>query len=147
MDFRQECTRIARTASAEFVTLDDGTMKLETVVAERKSILSRKKLTYVCRIRVDDRTRAIRFFEKLTEVGFGLSAGGTDDGLSPGLAIKREVSVVSGKERRGILREWSRLWGSDYAYRFDPGKFRDMLRQAATDAGYAFEVTLLEKSV
>lgn len=147
MDLRQEYIRIARTASAEFVTQGDGTMTLEAVVAERKSILSRRKLTYACRIRMDDRMKAVRFFERLTEVGFGLSAGGTGDSMSSGLSIKREVSAVSSRERRGTIQEWSRLWGSEYAYTFEPGRFRDMLRRAATDAGYAFEVTLVEKSV
>jgi hypothetical protein len=147
MDLRQKYAELARTISAELVTQGNGTISLKAVVAERHSVLSRKRLVYVCRMRVDERTNVVRFFEMLKEVEFGLSAGGADGGMSPGLGFKREASALSGKERRGTIEEWSRLLGSDYTYRFDPGEFRDMLRQAAAGAGYSFEVTLVEKSV
>jgi hypothetical protein len=147
MDLRQEYAELARTISAELVMQSNGTMSLEAVAAERRSILSRKRLVYVCRVRVNERTHVVRFFEMLKEVELGLSVGGVDGGMSPGLGFKREVFALSGKERRGTIEERSRLLGSDYTYRFDPEKFRDMLRQAATGAGYSFEVTLVEKSV
>jgi hypothetical protein len=57
------------------------------------------------------------------------------------------VLLLSGKERRGTIEERSTLWGGDDTYRFDPARFRDTLEQAAMDAGYSFEVTLVGKSV
>jgi len=51
------------------------------------------------------------------------------------------------KAQRGTIEERSALWGGDYTYRFDPARFRDMLEQVTMDAGYSFEVTLVEKSV
>jgi hypothetical protein len=57
------------------------------------------------------------------------------------------VLLLSGKERQGTIEERSTLWGGDYTYRFDPSRFRETLEQAAMDAGYSFEVTLVGKSV
>ena len=123
----------------------DGSLRLESVLAERKKFLSRRKLTYVCRLRVDDSARQVRFFEMLKESGFGLGAGAGDVG--PGVGFKKEVSAASGNARSATIEEQSRLFGKDYRYRFDLGRLREAFRRAAEQAGYTFEITLKEKSV
>ena len=53
----------------------DGSLKGEAVLAERKAFLSKKKLTYKCKARVDDASRTVRFWEMLVEKGSGVSSG------------------------------------------------------------------------
>ncbi len=60
----------------------DGSLTTEAMLAERKVFLSKKKLTYKCKVRADDGARTVRFWEMLVEKGSGISSG-TDD-ISPG---------------------------------------------------------------
>jgi hypothetical protein len=123
----------------------DGTLELETVVAERKAFLSKRKLTYRCRLRVDDQARRVRFFEILVEKGSGISSGEGD--MAAGFGFKKETYKVGGATREGTIEEQSRLFGKDYDYRFEFGAVRKDAERAAAEAGYAFEVVLREKSL
>ena len=122
-----------------------GRLELEAVVAERKAFLSKRKLTYRCRLRVDDTARKVTYYEILLEKGSGLSSGEGD--AAPGFGFKKESYSVGGKSREGTIEEQSRLFGKDYAYRFDFAAVRREVERMAADAGYAFEVVLREKSV
>jgi hypothetical protein len=146
MDLLSALRDRVKAKAGELVPQKDGSLKMEKVVAERKSFLSKKKLTYTCRLRVDEAARQVRFFEMLKESGFGVSAGGGDD-TSPGFGFKKETYGISAKGRSGSIEEQSRLFGKDYAYRFDFGAFREALREEAEGAGYAFEIKLMEKAV
>lgn len=145
MKLQQSITEIANNLVGALAPQKDGSLKLEAVVAERKKFLSRKKLTYICRLRVDDAARQVRFFEMLKESGFGLGAGGDDS--APGVGFKKEVTASSGKARTATIEEQSRLFGEDYRYTFDLGRLREAVRRAAAEAGYGFEITLMEKAV
>jgi hypothetical protein len=147
MELQQALHEIGKTLPAELVPQKDGSLKLEAVVAERKSFLSKKKLTYTCRMRVDGPGKQLRFFEMLKESGFGLSGGGTDEDGAPGFGFKKEVYKTAGAERNGSIEEQSRLFGKDYCFRFDFGRFRESVRQASEAAGFAFEVKWTEKAV
>jgi hypothetical protein len=127
----------------------DGTLAMDATLAERKAFLSKKKLTYKCRARVDDGARTVRFWEMLIEKGSGVSSGSTgfDGDMSPGFGFKKETYKTGGKEREGTIEEASRLFGKDYTYSWDYGALRNALRAAAEAEGYAFEVVLREKSV
>jgi hypothetical protein len=146
MELRKALADIGRSLTAELVPQKDGSLKLEAVVAERKSFLSKRKLTYICRLRVDDPARQVRFFEMLKESGFGVGGGGDVDG-GAGFGVKKEVYSSSGRVSRANLTEQSTLFGKDYSYKLDFGKFREAVRQACVAAGYAFEVKLSEKAV
>ncbi len=124
---------------ARFEPRPDGTLALEATLAERKTLLSRQKLVYRARVRVDDERREVRFWELLKETGAGL-VGGFD-------LIKAEVTGVRGKERSGTLEERSRYFGKRYDYRFDYAAVRRAVEEAAREAGYAFELVLLERSL
>ena len=147
MDLRQTITELGKGVPGHFEAQTDGSARMEAVIAERKAFLSRKKLTYICRFRVDEAAKEVRFFEMLKESGFGLSSGGGDEGMSAGFGFKKETYNTFGKERTGTIEEQSRLFGKDYAYTFDFGPFREAARKAAEGAGYRFEVVLLERSV
>jgi hypothetical protein len=122
-----------------------GTLELETVVAERKAFLSKRKLTYRCKLRVDDEARRVTFFEILLEKGSGVSSGDSD--MAPGFSFKKESFKVGGASREGTIEEQSRLFGKDFDYQFEFGAVRKDAERAAIEAGYAFQVVLREKSL
>ena len=123
----------------------DGSLTMEALLAERKVFLSKKKLTYKCKARVDDGVRTVRFWEMLVEKGSGISSGADD--ISPGFGFKKEIYKTSGKERSGSIDEASRLLGKDYSYQWDYGAVRRALRAVAEAQGYGFETVLLARSV
>ena len=146
MELQQTLSEIGETLPPGFARQTDGSLKLEAVVAERRSLLSKKKVTYICRMRVDETAKQVRFFEMLKESGFGVSGGGTGDDLGPGFGFKREVYGSSGKKRSASVEEQSRRFGKDYSFTYDLGKFREAVRQASEAAGFSFEVKLSEKA-
>jgi hypothetical protein len=74
-----------------------GVHEFSLTIAERKGFLTRKRLTYAAKFRIDDGAGEIRFSEMLKESGSGISAGGgLDDGGSPGFGFKKEVYKSGG---------------------------------------------------
>ena len=130
---------------APFARRKDGSLEMSATIAERKAILSKKRLTYRCRLRVDDGAQTVRFYEILVEKGSGLSSG--PDDISPGFGFKKESYKVGGKSREGSIEEQSSLFGKDYSYDWDYATVRRVVAAAAAEAGYRLEVVLREKSV
>lgn len=122
----------------------DGSLAMETLVAERKAFLSKRKLTYKCRLRVDDVARSVTFWEMLVEKGSGVSGG---DDMAPGFGFKKETYSTKGKELSGSIEEASSLFGKDFDYNWDYTVVRNMVRGAAEAAGYSLNVVLNPKSV
>ena len=93
-----------------------GIWSFSAIIAERKAFLSRKKLTYTLKLRIDDDDKVVRFSEMLTESGSGLSSGGDlDSGMSSGFGFKTEsYNTFGGKppgdNRRTIHAVWQRLF-------------------------------------
>jgi hypothetical protein len=123
----------------------DGSLKGEAVLAERKAFLSKKKITYTCKARVDDASRTVRFWEMLVEKGSGMSSGMDDVG--PGIGFSAGTYKTGGKERSGTIEEASNLFGKDFDYQWDYAAVRTALQQVATAAGYGWETVLNPKSV
>jgi hypothetical protein len=114
----------------------DG-FSLKMVIAERKTFLSRKKLVYQARIRIDEARREVILSERLLETGFGLAGGSDDWGSSPGLGFKKETYRIGGDgQRTGGIEEQSRLFGKKYAYCFEFDSWRGKIRQAVETAGF-----------
>jgi len=121
-----------------------GLWTFSSMIAERKAFLSKKKLTYLLRFRVDDATRVIRFSEMLSEAGSGFSAGGDlDGGVSTGFGVKTETYNTFKGPRQGTIEEQSRLFGKDYSYTFDYSEIRERVRTVAEQNGYTFEYQVL----
>jgi hypothetical protein len=113
--------------------------RLEAVLAERKAFLSRKKLVYQARVRIDETARQVTLSERLRESGLGMGSGGDLDS-SPGIGFKKETYRVGlDGVRSGTVEEQSRLLGKPYAYRFEFGPWREKIKQAVEGAG--FELT------
>lgn len=140
MLLKEKFLEVSKSFSAEFKEQRDGSLVLRFIVAERKVFLSKKKLTYRCKVRISDEKKEVTFFEMLSESSSGLSVGS-------GFEFKKETYGIKGKEREGGIEEASRLFGKDYKYSFDYKKIREAIKKETQDAGYSFSVKLLEKLV
>ena len=114
-----------------------GVYTLEFTVAERKVFLSKKKLTYSAKFRVDDANKEVRFTEMLKEASSGMSSG--DSEFSSGFGFKKETFKTGTGPREGIIEQQSELFGKQYTYTFDFKTVRTAIEAAATTAGYAFK--------
>ena len=113
---------------------------MKAVIAERKAFLSKKKLEYIAKFRIDDDTKTIRFSEMLKESGSGISSGGgIDSGMSPGFGFKKETYKTGAGPREGTIEEQSNLFGQQYDYRFDFKEIRGSIEKIAAANGYALE--------
>lgn len=115
-----------------------GAVTVEYVVAERKSFLSKKKLVYIAKYRIDEVKQEVRFTEMLKESGFGLT-GSDDFGSSPGFGFKKETYNTLSGAREGVIEEQSNLFGKTYNYRFDFKAIREAVEKKALEAGFAFK--------
>jgi hypothetical protein len=114
-----------------------GVYSVEFAVAERKAFLSKKKLSYSARFRIDEDKKELRFTEILTESGSGISSGADEPG--PGFGFKKETYKMGMGPREGSIEEQSRLFGAQYSYTFDFSKVRTFIENEAAKAGYAFK--------
>jgi len=114
-----------------------GVYTLEFTVAERKVLLSKKKLTYMAKFRMDDAKKELRFTELLKEASSGMSSGDSDFG--PGFGFKKETYKTGAGPREGSIQEQSELFGKQYTYSFDFKKVRAAIEAAAVKAGYSFK--------
>ncbi len=117
-----------------------GLYSVEFTVAERKAFLSKKKLTYSARFRIDEDKKELRFTEMLKESGSGAYSGGDDQ--SPGFGFKKETYKLGAGPRVGTIEEQSKLFGAQYSYAFDFSKVRAFIESETTKAGYAFTYQL-----
>lgn len=114
-----------------------GVYTLEFTVAERKVFLSKKKLTYSAKFRIDDAKKEVRFTEMLKEASSGMSSGDSDFG--PGFGFKKETYKTGTGPREGVIEQQSELFGKQYTYTFDFKTVRTAIEAAATAAGYALK--------
>jgi hypothetical protein len=110
-----------------------GVCSVEFTVAERKVFLSKKKLTYCAKFRVDEDNKELRFTEILKESGSGVSSG------DAGFGFKKERYKTGTGPREGSIEEQSTLFGAQYTYTFDFSKVRTFIEDEALKAGYAFK--------
>jgi hypothetical protein len=122
-----------------------GLWDFSSLIAERKAFLTRKRLTYSAKLRIDDDSKVVKFSELLTEEGSGFSAGGNydDDGISPGFGFKTETYNTFKGAREGNIEEQSNLFGKKYEYKFDYKEIRSKVAEAAKSAVYKFEYQIL----
>ena len=135
MALKDELTAYAKGIPAELKE-KKGVYTLEFTVAERKVLLSKKKLTYSAKFRIDDSKKELRFSEMLKEASSGMSSG---DDFGPGFGFKKESYKTGAGPREGSIVEQSELFGKQYSYSFDFKKVRSAIEAAADKAGYAFK--------
>ena len=122
-----------------------GIWEFSATIAERKAFLSKKKLIYSAKIRIDYDGKVVRFSEMLIEAGSGLSSGGGfDEGMSPGFGFKTESYNTLRGAREGSIEEQSNLFGKKFEYKFDYKEIRYKAQEAAKSADYRFEYQILQ---
>jgi hypothetical protein len=139
-----EIKRIAKEIPAELKE-KKGVYSLEFTIAERKVMLSKKKLTYSAKLRIDEGKKELRFTEMLKEAGSGFTSG--DGDISPGFGFKVETYKTGSGGREGNIKEQSVLFGKEYSYNYDYSKIRNALEKAATEAGYAFKYQITSQGL
>ena len=65
-----------------------GVYTFQMLVAERKTFLSKQRLEYIAKFRLDDALKEVKFTEMLKETASGLVSGGSVDDISPGFGFK-----------------------------------------------------------
>ena len=135
MALLDEIKRIAQQAGA---ILDEkkGVYTFRALVAERKAFLSKKRLEYIAKFRIDDTGKEIWFTEMLKESGSGLSAGGDMEDMSPGFGFRASVYKTGMGGREGTIEEQSNLFGKTYAYKFDFRAIKGQFESTAQSAKY-----------
>lgn len=134
---KEEIREVFSAVPAQF-SEKEGVTTVEYVVAERKSFLSKKKVTYIAKYRIVEDTREVRFTEMLKELGSGLSSGSFGDGPS-GFGFKKTTYRTGTGGRGGTIEERSNVLGSKYSYTFDFKATRAAVEKKVEDAGYAFK--------
>lgn len=126
-----------------------GLWELTKVVAERKAFLSKKKLTYHAKFRIDENAKKVVFSEYLAEKGSGLSSGGSDfdDGMSPGFGFKTTSYKSRPSGRSGTIEEQSTLFGKDYTYEFGYEVIRQKVEELAKASGFTFDYKVLPTGI
>ncbi len=147
MTLREKLIEVSREFPTRFEEQKDGTLKLESTIAERKVFLSKKTLMYRARLRVDDEKKQVRFFEMLKETGIGISSGGDIGDTGPGFGFKKETYKTTGKAREGSIEELSKLFGKDYKYSWDFSAIRKKVELETQNAAYWFSICLNEKQI
>ena len=118
-----------------------GLFSIDYIVAERKSWLNKKKLTYSAKFRLDEVKKELRFTEMLKEVESGFSSG-LDSDISMGSGFKTSNIKQGLGGREGIIKEQSDLFGKQYSYTFDLSSIRTQIEAEAIRAGYSFKYHL-----
>ena len=139
MAFIDDITGMAGSVGAELKE-KKGVYTFRLTVAERKALLSKKKLEYIARFRVDDAARELTFTEMLKETGSGVSGG--DDDMSPGFGFKAETYKTGAGPREGTITEQSDYFGKQFSYSYDWSAIRTWMEQAAAAAGYHFSYSI-----
>jgi hypothetical protein len=122
-----------------------GLWSFTATIAERKAFLSKKKLTYSAKIKVDEEAKTVHFSEMLIEAGSGFTSGGNDfdGGMSTGFGFKKESYNTMSGAREGTIEEQSNLFGKNFDYKFDYKKIRTDIESIAKKTDYKFEYQIL----
>lgn len=107
-----------------------GVYSLSYVVAERKTFLSKQKLSYEAKFRVDETGKSVKFTEMLREDSAGMQAGG-------GFQVET-YGTAKGGERGGGIEQQSDQFGKKYSFSFDFEAVRSKMEEMAKQAGYDF---------
>lgn len=120
-----------------------GLHEFKSTIAERKAFLSTKKLTYSCKVRIEEENRTVKFSEMLMEAGSGFTSGGFDDDMSTGFGFKTESYNTMNGGREGSIQEQSDLFGKKFEYKFDYKDIRSKVEEVVKSGGYKFEYQVL----
>ncbi len=84
-------------------------------------MLSKKKVEYSAKFKVDDGERVVRFFEMLKESGSGMSGGDSGD-FGGGWGVSKTTYKTGTGGIEGTLEAQGALLGKKFAFTFDYGR-------------------------
>lgn len=115
----------------------DTDITLESKVAEASWGTGKKKVEYSARMRADEASRTLYFFEVLKERGSGLNFGG----------FTAETYTIKGAKRSGSVKE-TIIGPNGIAmdYDWDYGRTREVIESICTRHGWRLKVVLRPKS-
>jgi len=146
-DIKKELIELGKNYPKNFVEIRNSIFLLDFIVAERKAFLRTDKLTYSCKLKIDNQKNEIIFFEILKERGAGFSAGASDDDFGPGFGFKTEKTKIGTGGREGTIEEQSVLFGKTYSYKFSFEKIRQDIKDISKKYGFNFTYVLNERAV
>ena len=116
-----------KAALGEYTVKDEKYgISFSKVIAERKAFLSKKKLEYSGKIKINEETKEVVFSDMLKESGSGLSMG-SDSDMSSGFGFSASTYSMGGNGRSGTIEEQSTLFGKTYSYTFEYEEVRTMV--------------------
>ena len=116
-----------------------GSCDLSFTVAERKGFLSKQKLTYQAKFRIDDQGKTVHFAEMLKEASSGMDAG---------MGFKTEsYSTGKGGQQNSVIEQQSEQFGKKYEYQFDFKAVRAQIEKLTKEAGYDFQYQITFKGL
>jgi hypothetical protein len=138
MALTQDILGYAQEISAD-IKEKKGVYTLSLVVAERKAFLSKQKLTYQAKFRIDDPQKLVKFTEMLLESSSGMNAG-TD-------FQTQSFRTGKGGQQESVIEKQSVQFGKKYTYDFDFKTIRGKIESFAEDAGYDFQYQITAKGL
>jgi len=139
MNLQQTIMTFAQSLPAE-IKEKNGIYELSMTIAERKAFLSKQKLTYQAKFRIDDANQVVKFTELLKEGSVGVQAGS-------GFQVESYNTFNKGGQREQTIEQQSDLFGKKYSYTFDLKAVRGKVEEFARQAGYDFQYQITEKGL
>jgi hypothetical protein len=117
-----------------------GSGEINIVVAERKAFLSKEKLTYQAKFRVDDAAKIVKFTEMLKENSSGME--------NAGMSFKTEsFKIGKNGQQESVIEQQASQFGKKYDYQFDFKAVRGRIESIAKEAGYDFQYQITAKGL
>ncbi len=138
MDLLQSIQSYAKSIPAEFKE-KKGSCDISFTVAERKAFLSKQKLTYQAKFRIDEKEKIIHFAEILKESSSGMDA-------SSGFQ-NSNFSIGKSGQQKSVIEQQSDQFGKKYDYQFDFKTIRGKIESLAKEAGFKFEYQVTFKGL
>jgi hypothetical protein len=138
MDLIKSIQAYAKTIPADFKE-KKGSCDLSFTVAERKGFLSKQKLTYQAKFRIDEQEKTVHFAEMLKEAASGMDA-------SAGYQTS-SYSTGKGGQQNSVIEQQSEQFGKKYDYQFDFKTVRTQIENLAKEAGFDFQYQITFKGL
>ena len=129
----------AKSISADFKE-KKGSGEINIVVAERKAFLSKEKLSYQARFRVDEAAKVLRFTEMLKESSSGMQNAGISFGTE-------SFKTGQGGQLESVIAQQADQFSRKYEYQFDFKTVRSQIEVLAGAAGYDFQYQITAKGL
>ncbi len=133
MDLLESLQEYARNLPAELKE-KNGMLTFSFVVAGSKTFLSKQKLIYEAKLRINQSSKVVKFTEMLKESSAGMQAGA-------GFQMQT-YSTVKGGQREGGIEHQSNQFGKKYSYQVDFKTVHNHIEDLAKQAGYKFHYQL-----